>query len=264
MRRGLESQKTHLRPRLFHLERQPEPAQHSHVSQRRLAPAVQHRRRVAAQHLGPDQRLRETRQLSTDSLQGRAGRLRRAPACVRTAQGASRRRGPVRRGEEKAAAEIPAADRRDHVRDGRGDPGHPQRHRQAIFLRRSHPLSLARSGRGLGRADCRRHCGPRRGSKRRRHNSGPGRRIARRFVGVQRRSRRPRDICMRNAHRFGGGPRNRFHDSRLRRRHARAHSQRGRRTGRQGEGVDHLGNRPAPREPRPLGRDFPDGFRASA
>ncbi len=68
---------------------------------------------------------------------------------------------------------------------------------------------------------------PRRGADRRTR-----RRLARRFVGVQRRSRRPRDFQIVDSGNFSSRPRSRLHDRGFCRRHARAHSHGGRADGR--------------------------------
>ena len=80
----------------------------------------------------------------------RAGRRRRAHGAARGAARSPRRRGPVRRGAQEAAALSAARHRRRHLAHGRGDPRHPAPARRPLPAPRA-GLAGAGAGRDLRR-----------------------------------------------------------------------------------------------------------------
>ena len=81
-----------------------------------------------------------------------AGRHRRADGAARGAQEEARRRRPVRRGAQAAAAVSADGDRRRHLADRRGDPRHPASARRTV----------SRAACWSGRCGCRARARPKR------------------------------------------------------------------------------------------------------
>ena len=149
--------------------------------------------------------------------------------------------------ERKRRAAVPAAgDRRRHLADGRGDPRHPPSPRGPLPAPGA-GLARARAGRNQRGGGRRRHprlqrAGARRpDSAARRAHRRPRRRVHRGPLGLQRGDRGARRGRERDPARLGGGPRDRHHAHRLRRRHARPDADGRRRDGGAGAGRAHGG-----------------------
>ena len=116
---------------------------------------------------------------------------RRADGAARGAQAEARRRRPVRRGAQAAAAVPAARDRRRHLADRRRDPRHPAPARRPLPAPRA-GLAGAGAGRRRGREvaaaidGLQRAAGGRADPAARRADRGARRRLARGSVGLQR------------------------------------------------------------------------------
>ena len=165
-----------------------------------------------------------------------ARRPRRADGAAGRAQAKARRRGPVRRGAQAAAAVPARGDRRRHLADRRGDPRHPASARRPLPAPRA-GLAGEGAGRKLGRRSRRRDrrlqraAGARRAAAARSAHRRARRRLARGSVVVQRGDRGARRGGKLHSADLRGRPRDRHDADRFRRRPARADADRGRRNG---------------------------------
>ncbi len=160
-------------------------------------------------------------------------------ALLGTAQAAPGRRRIVRRGAQAALAVSARRDRRHHLAERRGDPRHLASARRPLSAPRFGVAGQG-AGRWLGRRSRRRDRRLQRAAgathfrfaaAARSHHRGARRRLAGRFMVVQRRDRGARRGGKLDSADFGGRPRDRRDADRFRRRPAGADADRGRRNG---------------------------------
>ena len=181
----------------------------------------------------------------------RADRQGLAAAGLRGAEGEAREGGPLRGGPQASPAHVAPLRRHRHLAHGRGDPGHPAR--AVAPLRQPGRAPLSRAGAGAGGVLGDRAGDPRAepGARARRADRGARGRQPGGPVPLQRRDGGAGAGGLEGAHDLGGRARDRLHDRRFRGRPARAHTFRGRRARRAGQG--------GPGRPRGRVRPPPDG-----
>ena len=158
------------------------------------ADALQSRRRDGSDRSRPRAGLRTARRVATLRRGNGTARRRRAAGRIRAVEAAARSRRTVRSRAQTRDAVHAAADRNRHGARRRGTARHAAHFVRSIPERARDFPARESAGRRLGAGDRRRDRRsqsrrPRRGADRRTR-----RRLARRFVGLQRRSRRPRDF----------------------------------------------------------------------
>ena len=183
-----------LRPLLFRAQGRKRQDRSGDLAERVRPHAPQARGRARSLRHRPADDLSRPVEIPHRDRDARAGGARRADGAGRGAQEAPRRRRPVRRGAQAAAAVPAGTDRRRHLADRRGHSRHPASARRPLPPPRDR-VAGARAGRGLRRGGRRRHPWLQRASP-----AWPGpparppdrrarRRLARGLVVVQRRDR---------------------------------------------------------------------------